>query len=89
MDLKLPKCPAMNLVMSARTIAWVLGGAPTSGDMPARVPPPLSDLLRRLCDTDSPESTGDAWRVKELVDAAARGSFSPPRFIPFTMPGWR
>lgn len=81
--------PATDLVMGARTIAWVLGGDPASGATPTSVPPTLAGLLRRLCDADYRESTGDAWRVKELVDAAARESFGPPRFIPFTMPGWR
>ncbi len=81
--------PATDLVMGARTIAWVLGSEPASGTVPVAVPPPLADLLRRFCDADYREATGDAWRVKELVDAAARESFGPPKFIHFTMPGWR
>ncbi|NMO15443.1 hypothetical protein HPC49_33785 [Pyxidicoccus fallax] len=81
--------PTTDLIMAARTIAWVLGGDPATGSTPTSVPPPLADLLRRLCDEDPHPFTGDAWRSKELVDAAARESFGPPKFIPFTLPGWR
>ncbi|MCP3143529.1 protein kinase family protein [Pyxidicoccus xibeiensis] len=80
--------PTTDLVMSARCIAWLLGGDPVSGAMPGGVPPALADLLRRQCD-EKPAEAADAWRLKELVDQAARESFGPPKFIHFTMPGWR
>jgi hypothetical protein len=81
--------PTTDLIMCARSIAWVLGGDPESGTVPVGVPPPLADLLRKQCDARYGEPTGDAWRVKELVDAAARECFGPPRYVPFTLPGWR
>ncbi|MFP2928091.1 hypothetical protein ACLESO_23400 [Pyxidicoccus sp. 3LG] len=80
--------PTTDLVMSARSIAWLLGGDAATGSVPGGVPPALADLLRRQCD-ESPAEATDAWRLKELVDHAARESFGPPKFIHFTMPGWR
>ncbi|HZI09922.1 MAG TPA: hypothetical protein VE153_05965 [Myxococcus sp.] len=81
--------PTTDLIMCARSIAWVLGGDAESGAVPVGVPPPLADLLRQQCDARYREPSGDAWRVKELVDAAARESFGPPKYVRFTMPGWR
>jgi hypothetical protein len=81
--------PTTDLVMAARSMAWVLGGDPATGAVPAGVPPPLADLLRQQCDVDHREVAFDAWQLKERVDFAAREAFGEPKFIPFTMPGWR
>lgn len=81
--------PTTDLVMAARSIAWVLGGDAATGSVPGGVPPPLADLLKQQCDVDHREVAFDAWQLKERVDLTARESFGEPKFIPFTMPGWR
>ncbi len=70
-------------------MAYVLGGEPASGKVPGNVPPALADLIRIHCDPDHREAIDRAWTLKERLDYAARESFGPPKYIPFTLPGWR
>jgi hypothetical protein len=74
--------PATDVAMSARAVLGLL-----SGDLrraPARVPAPLRDLLESQASAPSAE----AWAIKEQLDVVARAAFGPPRYVPFTMPGW-
>jgi hypothetical protein len=84
-----PASTPVDLVMSARSIAYVLGGDPASGHVPASVPQPLAELVRAATDPSHPEAPRDAWQLKERLDAAAHAAFGPPRYVPFSMPGWR
>lgn len=84
-----PATAEVDLAMSARCIAWLLGGSPASGEVPGGVPEPLAELVRITCQPESPRATGDAWQLKDRLDAAARAAFGPPRYVPFSMPGWR
>lgn len=81
--------PRTDLAMSARCMAWLLGGDAATGATPAHVPEALSALLARSVDPDAPGAASDAWALKDALDAAAGRAFGPPRFVPFTMPGWR
>ncbi|MCP3097472.1 hypothetical protein LZ198_01140 [Myxococcus sp. K15C18031901] len=78
---------ATDAAMCARSLVWVLGGDPSTGTTPTRVPPPLADLLRAQCEPANDDV--DAWALKEQVSAAAHEAFGPSRFTPFTLPGWR
>lgn len=86
--------PATDIAMSARCVAYVLGGDPASGDLPADVPAPLAALVRAHA-ADAPPAdvdcarSDDAWELMERVGAAGREAFGPPRYHPFRMPGWR
>jgi hypothetical protein len=53
------------------------------------VPPALADLIRIHCDPEHPQAIGRAWSLKDRLDFAARECFGPPKYIPFTLPGWR
>lgn len=83
-----PPTPATDLAMSARCLASVLGGDPATGSVPASVPAPLAELVRIQADPEHREAYEHAWLLKDRVDAAAREAFGPPRYIPFTLPGW-
>lgn len=74
-----------DLAMSARCIAFALGGDPTSGAVPGTVPPPLSALVRDVASRDVPD---DAWALHEALAAVARQVYGPPRYVPFHLPGW-
>ncbi|MCE9666485.1 hypothetical protein LY474_01555 [Myxococcus stipitatus] len=89
--LEAPASPAIDIAMCARSIVWVMGGDPVTGVTPSHVPRPLADLLRAQCasDTGAEAPVVDAWEMKEHVSAAAHEAFGPPRFTPFTLPGWR
>jgi hypothetical protein len=73
---------AMDLSMTARCVAHALG-ADAGHDLPAAVPPAVRDLVEASVDGAVP---ADAWRLNDMVAAAARHAFGPPAFVPFLMP---
>ncbi len=81
--------PRTDLAMSARCISWLLGGDPAVGSVGGTVPAALGRLLQRAQDPDAAGVPGEAWALKDALDEAARKDFGPPKFVPFTMPGWR
>jgi hypothetical protein len=74
-----PATTATDLTMSARTIAYALG-AVDGGELPPDVPAPIRDLVEACV---SGPIVDDAWRLKDLVAAAAQRAFGPPAFVPF------
>lgn len=78
---------ATDLTMSARVIAHALGGDAAKGTVPSSVPRPIAELVSQYARDDAPAD--DAWDLMERVSDAGRAAFGPPRFVPFTMPGWR
>ena len=71
---------AVDVCMSARCIAYVLGGDP----LPAQVPEPLRSLIQRVA--SAPDDAIDPWQLREEVGALARTIFGAPSFHPFVMP---
>jgi hypothetical protein len=80
--------PTTDLVMAARSVAFVLGGDAARGTVPYGVPEPIATLLSRYATLESDAQTEDAWTMIDKVSAAGRAAFGSPRFVPFTMPGW-
>jgi hypothetical protein len=77
----------LDLVMSARCIAAVLGGNPTTATLPATVPAALAGIVQRIALADPSDGPGeDAWTIREELGEVARDVFGPPRFIPIMMP---
>jgi LSD1 subclass zinc finger protein len=74
--------PGADVAMSARSIAYVLGAGGAGTDVPASVPEPLADLIRRVA-SDGAE---DAWDLRESVGKVARTLYGPPSFHPLMMP---
>lgn len=68
-----------DLAAAARCVRRALGGA--------SVPPALAQLLGAWADDPPPDD--DAWALSAQVASAARDAWGPPRFLPFSMPGWR
>ncbi len=81
-----PATPRTDLTMSARVLLKALGGSVDRA--PSRVPAPLARLLEKHA-RGEPHAPDDAWAVRDELDAVARQVFGPPKFIPFTMPGWK
>jgi hypothetical protein len=71
-----------DVAMSARAIAFVLGGDGACVDVPASVPEPLADLIRNV----AARGADDAWRVRESVEKVARALYGPPSFHPLIIP---
>src|SRR5262249_47771864 len=80
-----PATFATDLAMAARSIAYVLGGDPSTGACPSSVP---AEIARFVEDSARSANAADAWEQKEALDRVAASVFGPPKYIPFTMPGW-
>lgn len=76
----------LDLVMSARCVAYILGGDPLSADLPKTVPTALADVIRRvaLAEYNSLDSI-DAWMLREELGALSRQVFGAPKFFPIEM----
>jgi len=79
-----PASARLDVAMSARCIAFVLGGDPRTGEVPKSVPSSLAALVRAHADGSS---ESDALALHEAVGAAAREAFGPPAYHPFTLGG--
>jgi hypothetical protein len=77
----------LDLVMSARCIAVLLGGDPESGSLPDSVPGPLAGLVQRVALANPAAAAKEnAWAVREELGQIARNVFGPPQYIPIVMP---
>jgi len=74
--------PRLDVMMSARCVAFALGSQCDCTDVPATVPEATAELVRRI----AREGADDAWQVREAVGKAARNDFGPPRFCPLIIP---
>jgi len=69
-----------DVAMSARCIAWVLGGDARTGNVPSSVPSPLAQIIRAHADGSA---STDAATLREIVGEAAKQAFGPPTYVPF------
>jgi hypothetical protein len=74
--------PQTDLTMSARSIAFVLGGEGACVTVPSSVPEPLADLIQKV----AADGADNAWNLRERVGKLARVLYGPPRFHPLMMP---
>lgn len=77
---------ATDLIMAARSVAYVLGGDPAKGTVPSSVPEPLARLVSDYANLSPDAPADDAWEMIERVSQAGRDAFGPPRFVPLVMP---
>src|SRR5262249_43458551 len=72
--------PAADVQMSARCMAFVLGGDPTDGEVPGSVPAPLASLIKAVASSSggAQHSHEDAWTLHERLGELADAVFGPP-----------
>jgi hypothetical protein len=77
----------LDIVMSARCMAAVLGGTPETAALPKTVPAPLASIVQRTA-LASPASAAaqNAWSIREELGQLSRQVFGPSRFMPIVMP---
>ena len=79
--------PQLDITMSARCIAAILGGNPETAALPKMVPARLAGIIQHiaLSEPDGVAKEG-AWAIREELGKIAREVFGPPQFIPIVMP---
>jgi hypothetical protein len=70
--------------MSARSIAFALGGDGPRLELPAAVPPKLAALVAEVGDDRTPAPM--PWELRERIGALARELFGEPSFHPLKLP---
>ena len=79
--------PQLDLTMSARCIAAILGGNPETAALPKMVPAQLAGIVRRIALSKPARGTPeDAWTIREELGEIASEIFGPPQFVPIVMP---
>jgi hypothetical protein len=78
--------PQLDLAMSARCVAALLGGNPTDASLPAAVPPSLAKLVGRVALSDPTLPADNAWALREELGHIADNVFGAPQFIPIVLP---
>lgn len=77
----------LDIMMSARCIAAILGGDPATAEVPAAVPAQLASIVQRIALTDpAGKASEDAWTIREELGEIANEVFGAPQFIPIVMP---
>ena len=77
----------LDLAMSARCIAAILGGDPETAVLPATVPTQLAGIIKRIAlSYPAGQASEDAWAIREELGTISREAFGPARFIPIEMP---
>jgi len=78
--------PALDIAMSARAVAFLLGGT-AAGDLPPALPKRLAALLHRIGWEGVPANPSfSAWKLREDVGALATEEYGPPAFCPIPAP---
>ena len=79
--------PQLDIVMSARCIAMLLGSDAEAASLPRAVPEPLSRIVQRVARTEPDRAgNGDAWAIREELGVIAGQVFGLPQFMPIVMP---
>lgn len=81
-----PATAATDLYMAARCLWRLLGGAPTTDDLPPQTPKPIQTLLRSCLLPSPHRRANDAWELFDEFQTTLGHLYGPPRFRPFVMP---
>jgi serine/threonine protein kinase len=83
---KLPATPATDLYMAARCMARLLGGHPSTLELPTSVPRAIRTLLSACLLPAAQRRADDAWHVFDDFHEILGRLYGPPQFRPFHMP---
>ncbi len=83
-----PASTDLDLTMAARAVGRLLGAKRVGDPFTSDTPKQLQELLQRYADPRAARRTSDAWQLGEAVSTASQAAYGPPKFHPFTMPGW-
>lgn len=82
------RAPAIDLAMSARAIAYVLGGDPDDCSLPSAVPGQLQALVGEIgAGTRDALDGTSAWEVRQELGRIATAVYGPAKYCPLMFPG--
>ena len=77
----------LDLALSARCMAALLGGNPETAVLPDSIPAPLAGIIQRIALAKPANGAKeDAWTIREELGEMARQVFGPAQFNPIVMP---
>jgi hypothetical protein len=83
--------PATDIFMAAKTMIYLMGGDPNTGNYPedTKVPRPMRAFFKGCLQSQIAARPGDAWELLAEFDELLEymgAPYYPRRFRPFTMP---
>lgn len=78
-----PATPATDLYMAARCLSHLLGGDGSADNLPQRVSPAITALLRSCLISAPRRRPDDAWQLFDDFGQILRRQYGPPVFRPF------
>ncbi len=79
--------PQLDLIMSGRCVAAILGGDPETAELPSQVPGLLAQVIQRISRLDPVHRTSEgAWALRDELGELVGKVFGEPKFIPIEMP---
>jgi hypothetical protein len=80
-----PASPSTDLYLAAKSMIYLAGGDPASGDIPKSVPAEIRRFLE-ACLLESPSMRcQDAWQLRDDFARVLEGVYGPPKFVPLVM----
>lgn len=84
---KQPVSPATDIAMAAKSMVWLMGGNPRTGDTPVAVPTPIRAFFKGCLQGNQQARPQNAWALinefDELLERLGR-PYWPRKFRPFT-----
>ncbi len=84
---KQPVSPATDITMAAKTMVWLMGGDPLTGNLPTTVPAPMRAFFKGCIQGSTHARPQNAWMLinefDELLERLGR-PYWPRKFRPFT-----
>jgi serine/threonine protein kinase len=78
--------PSIDILMGARSMIDLLGGDPSSGNLPGSIPDKMQRFFRDCLKPNPSTRPQDAWLMLEKFDHLITDLWGPRKFRPFTMP---
>lgn len=77
--------PEFDITMSARTIAFMVGGDPETGEVPDVVPKQLAELISEAANGKTASAGSGAWTLRELLGKLSDEIYGTPEFCPIVV----
>jgi serine/threonine protein kinase len=84
-----PATPATDIYLAAKSMIWLAGGKPLTGELPEHVPGKLAQVFRECLSPLSTQRPNDAWTLHEQFRERLQETYGPPHFSHLSMPSMK